>query len=245
MMRLVPGIVATLALLAATVGCSSTDSEDLETSGMNAAMEVRRGNDGSDVTVSLSAGTLNYVSLNNADQLTATAGEETVTLAESNVLSVITYSARLAAHEAGDEVTIALTREDKESAPSSTVVLPATVEITSPAAGTEFSRANQVIVVDLTGEESEDEVELQWSGDCITTDSLTVPAGQTSVTIGQNVIEKKPQTDANDPDSEPVPDQCQMLLTVSRRVTGSLDGAFQGGAITAITTSSRDLISKP
>ncbi len=234
-------VAAVFALLVATLGCSTIDSEDLETSGMTAAMEVRRGSDGSDVTVSLAAGTLNFVSLNNADGLTATAAGETVALTEGNLLNLVAYRGRLAAHDTGDEVTITLTRADKTSAPTSTVTLPATVEITSPAASAAFSRADDDIVVAITSEDSDDDLTLQWNGDCIKTGSIDVPADQASVTINKGTIEQKPQNDDSDPASAPVPDSCGMTITVERRVTGSLDGAYEGGSIAGVTSSSRDL----
>jgi hypothetical protein len=236
--------VASLAtLVAATVGCSTIDSEDIETSGINAAMEVARTAEGSNVSVSLSAGTLNFVSLNNGDVLKASALGQTVELGENNVLNAISYFGRLDANAQGDEVTVAFERTDKTSAPASTVKLPATVEITAPAAGAAFSRDTDDIVVEITGEESTDGLRLSWSGDCVDADGLDVPADQTSVTINAGTIKKRAQVDENDPDSEPVADSCTVAVRVERRVTGTLDGEFKGGGISAVTSSSRDITS--
>lgn len=230
-------------LLAATFGCSTIDSEDLETSGINAAIEVVRSIDGSNVSVSLSAGTLNFVSLNNGDALKATADGQTVDLGESNVLNAITYFAHLDANAQGEEVTVSLERADKTPAPASTVVLPASVEITAPTAAAAFSRADDDIVVDITGEASTDALRLSWSGDCIDADGIDVPADQVQVTINAGTLKKRPQDDANDPDSQPIADTCTVSLRVERRVSGNLDPAYQGGQITAVTTSTRDISS--
>ena len=230
-------------LLAATVGCSTIDSEDIETSGITASMEVLRTAAGSSVSVSLSAGTLNFVSLNNGDTLKATAKEQTVELAENNVLNAISYFGQLDANAQGDEVTVAFERASKTSAPSSTVILPANVEITAPAASTAFSRANDPVVIDVTSEASTDGMRLSWSGDCVDADGFDLPAGAVSATINAGIIKKRAQVDENDPDSEPVPDTCTVTLRVERRATGTLDGEFEGGTITAVTSSTRDITS--
>ncbi|MDP2342046.1 MAG: hypothetical protein Q8O67_13900 [Deltaproteobacteria bacterium] len=236
-------IAFAVSLLAATVGCSTIDSEDIETSGINASMEVARTNDGSNVSVSLSAGALNFVSLNNGDVLKATALGQTVELSENNLLNAISYFGRVDANAQGDEVTVSFERAEKTSAPSSTVVLPASVEITAPAASSVFSRANDPIVVEITGEASTDALRLSWSGDCVDADGLDVPADQTSVTINAGTIKKRAQVDENDPDSQPVPDSCTVSVRIERRVLGTLDGAFKGGSISAVTSSSRDITS--
>jgi len=234
-------IAFAVSLLAATIGCSTIDSEDIETSGINASMEVLRTADGSNVSVSLAAGTLNFVSLNNGDVLKASALEQTVELSENNVLNAISYFARVDANAKGDEVTVAFERADKASAPSSTVTLPASVEITAPAASSVFSRANDNIVVEVTGEESTDDLTLSWSGECVDSDSLEVPAAQTSVTINAGTIKQK--TQGSEEGAAPISDSCTISVRVERRVLGTLDGEFKGGTISAVTSSSRDITS--
>ena len=186
---------------------------------------------------------MNFVTLSDGDALTATANEQSVTLAESNVINAIAYLGVLDANTKGDEVTISLTRIDKDPAPASTVVLPASVAITAPAASAAFSRANDDIVIDLTNEESTDALRLSWAGPCVNEDGLDLAADQASVTINAGTIVKREQVDANDPDSQPVEDTCTITLRVERRVTGTLDAAFKEGQITAVASSSVDVTS--
>jgi hypothetical protein len=233
------------ATLAATVGCSSIDSSDLETSGINASIEVvRLQNDGGvDVHASLAAGTLNFVDLEDGDVLSARLGDNTVTLEQSDFLGALSYNGHLDGGAAGDVVTVALTRAEKDSAPTSTVNLPELIEITAPAASAAFSRADDDIVVTVSGEESDVGARLSWSGDCVVTDGIDVPADQTTVTINRGTIVKREQVDENDPDSQPVPDSCTVTLTVRRTTAGALDAAYKGGSITGVTQSSRDITS--
>lgn len=239
--------VSILSLLAATVGCSTIDSSDLETSGMIANMEVVRlqSGAGSDIHVSLTAGTLDFVDLEPGDVLKASFGDETVTLDEGEFLGAIAYNGHLSASAKGDEITVSLERAEKTPAPASSVVLPALIDIAAPAASAAFSRANDDIVVTVNGEESDVGASVTWSGECIKTDSLDIPAGQTSITINKNTIVKKEQVDANDPDSQPVPDNCTITLRVRREVAGTLDPNYKSGSIVAASQVTRDLTSNP
>jgi hypothetical protein len=236
-----------LSLLAATVGCTSIDSSDLETSGMIASIEVVRlqGGDGTDVHVSLTAGSLNFVDLDPGDELKASFGDEVVTLQQGEFLDLIAYNGHLSAKDEGDVVTVALERADKTPAPSSTATLPALIDFSAPAASTAFSRANDDIVVTVNGEDSDVGARLTWSGDCVESDGLDIPAGQTSITINKGTIQKRADVDENDPDSQPVPDTCTLNLRVRRESAGALDPAYKSGSIVAVTQSSRDLTSDP
>ena len=222
-----------LALAAVVSGCSTIESGDVETSGMTASIEVKAKADGSatDVFASISSGTLTTVDLDGDDQLVASSVDVSVDLEENNLLGVVTYAGSLTGISApGTEVNVAFNRSaDKTPAPLSTVALPVPLDISAPAAGTSFSRAD-------------DDIEV---GDCIDTGSLDVPAGQATVTINKGTIEKRAQADANDPDSEPVPDTCTITVTAQRRVEGTLDPAWGGGQIVAVSSATRDLGTAP
>jgi hypothetical protein len=242
--------VAALFLLAAAVtGCSSIESADLETSGINAAIEVRPRADGSatDVTASLTAGALTFVDLDGDDKLVASSGDVSADMEESNLLGAVNYAAVLnGINTPGDVVTVAFERgEGKEPAPSSTVRLPEQVTMTAPEASASFSRENDDIAVTLESNASDDPVRVSWSGECVQEGGLDVPADQATVTINKGTILKREQADGNDPDSQPIPDTCTIKLTASRRVTGTLDAAWGGGGITSVTSSSRDVTSNP
>lgn len=242
--------VAALFLLAAAVtGCSSIESGDLETSGINAAIEVRPRADGSatDVSASLTAGALTFVDLDGEDRLVASSGDVSAEMEESNLLGAVNYAAVLnGINTPGDIVTVALLREEgRDSAPASTVRLPEQVTMTAPEASAAFSRADDDITITLESSTSTDAVRVSWSGDCVQEGGIDLPADQTSATIGKGTILKREQTDENDPDSQPVPDTCTINIKASRRVAGTLDPALGEGGITAVTSSSRDVTSNP
>ncbi len=243
----ISSILSLLIAVTGTVACSTIDSSDLETSGMIANIEVVRlqSGGGSDVHVSLTAGTLDFVDLEPGDELKATFGAEEVTLDQGDFLGALSYNGHVAASAQGDVVTVALERADKTPAPDSTVTLPALIDIAAPAASTAFSRADDDITVTVNGEDSDVGATLTWLGDCIDAGSLDIPAGQTSVTINKGTIKKKAQVDANDPDSQPVDDNCGITLRVRRESAGSLDGNYKSGSIVAASQATRDLTSQP
>ncbi len=236
-----------LALVAVTTACESIESGDLETSGINATISATVRDDGSatDVLASLSAGALTSVDLDGEDKLSASADDVSVDLEESNLLGVFAYAGVLEGVSGpGTEVTVSLARSaDKTPAPSSTVRLPVPVSLTAPAASAAFSRENDDIVVDIDSAASDDDMRLSWSGECVKNDGLDVPAGQASVTINKGTITKRDQVDANDPDSEPVPDSCTVTLRIERVIEGVLDPAWGGGRITSVSADSRDITS--
>lgn len=241
-------VIAALFLLSVVVAaCQSIESGDIQTGAMTAVIEVRPRRDGSatDVTASLTAGAFTFVDLDGEDRLVAHSGEVSVELQQSDLLGAVNYAGALEGiHAPGDVVTVALVRgEGKDGAPSSTVRLPEPVTLTAPAPGTSFSRENDDIVATIESAASEDPVRLSFRGECIEEGGLDVPAGQTTVTIAKGSIAKKTSADAAD--ATQVPDTCTITLTVSRRIEGTLDPAFEGGSIAAVTSSSIDLTSTP
>jgi len=198
------------------------------------------------MVASINAGAaLTTVDLDGDDVLSASSGDVTVELDESNLLGVVTYAGSLAGITgAGTEVTVSLARSaDKEAAPNSTVTLPIDVDLSAPAAGTAFSRENDDITVEIVTEASDDDLRLSWTGDCVDSGGLDVPSGQASVTIAKGSIVKRAQIDENDPDSQPVPDSCTVTITITRTTIGSLDPALGGGEIRAVSSGSRDITS--
>lgn len=241
-------VFSAFALLAAVVGCRSVESGDLETSDINAGISVTADADGEGVSISVSLadGALAFVDLDGDDKLSATSGDATVELAEGNLLGVFAYQGTLDAVVAGDEVTISLARaEGKAAAPDNVVVVPAALTIEAPAASTSFSRADDDIVLTLAGEDdaNADTIEVKWEGSCIDTGSLEVAATAKSATISKGTIELLPDDD--DADTEPLPTECALKVTVTRIVDGTLDTAWSGGAIRGRASTSRDFATKP
>jgi hypothetical protein len=236
-----------IALAAVASGCSTIESGDLETSGMTAAIEVKADGTDTDIFASIAAGTLTSVDLDGDDALVASSGDVSARLLEINLLGVVTYAGSLTGISApGTEINVACKRSaDKTPAPTSVVTLPEPVALSAPTAGAAFSRANDDLDVIIDSEASDDAITLRWEGDCVKSASLDVPAGQTTVTINKGTIEKRAPVDDNAPDSQPVPDTCTITLTAQRSVEGTLDPAWGGGHIVAVSTATRDVTTNP
>jgi hypothetical protein len=236
---------AALSPVSATFACSSIDSEDIDTDAITASIDVRVRNDGtaSDVTATLSAGTFTFIDLGGDDRLVARAGEVDVELQQNDLLGAVSYGATLDGVVAVDtEVTVAFERTAFAAAPATTVTLPALLTLAAPAAGTAFSRADDDIVVTLAEASATDGVRVSWSGDCVESDGLDVPAGQAEVTIAKGSIVKRAAS--NDADG-PVADSCALTIRAERARQGVLDSGYAGGQIRALTADSRDLTTNP
>ena len=231
----------------ALVACTNIDSDDLDTDAMQPTINVRstEGADGSSISVVLHVGDspTTFVELQGDDTLTATAGEQTVTLEGSELLGVVQYNGDVTTKTAGDVVTVAFTRteEGKESAPDSNVALTEALALTAPAGGATSSRAADLAIA-WTSEASEDQVRVGWSGGCIVDGSRDVTAGANTLTLEAGSIAKREQ---GENEEEPVPDNCDVSLTLSRSRTGTIDPAFGGGSITHTFTDSVTFASQP
>lgn len=226
---LVAGTVAAPLLVA----CTNIDSDDLDTDAMNPAITVRstEGDAGSSVSVVLHVGDspTTFVELQGDDTLTASAGEQTVTLEDHELLGLVTYTGDLDTKTAGDLVTVAFTRteEGKASAPDSHVTLTEPLALTAPAGGATSSRAADLEIA-WTSEDSDDQVRVSWSGGCVVDGSRDVTADAATLTLEGGSIVKREQ---GENEEEPVPDDCDVTLTVSRSRDGEVDAAFGGGSI--------------
>lgn len=213
-----------LGLVMAAFGCSeSVESTDIRTSGIYPEIDVvANGSGSSRVTVRLKVGGRNsntYLDLKGGDTLEASVDGDTKTLDET---SDETYSASFPVDAEGTEFTIAFLRdEEDESAPASTVTLPAPFELTVDPR--EASRAG-------------DDVELSWdppgtgdlafsmSGDCIKSETDSIPDSG-SFTISSDAVE----TFESDKD-----ESCTVEVDLERSRRGSIDPEFtEGGSIVA------------
>lgn len=217
----------------ALVACTNIDSDDLDTDAMEPDINVRstEGADGSSVSVVLHVGDspTTFVELQGDDTLAATAGGQTVTLEGRELLGVVEYTGNVDTKTAGDVVTIAFTRteEGKASAPDSNVALTEALALTAPAGGASASRAADLEIA-WTSEASDDQVRVDWSGGCVAPGSRDVTAGASSLTLEADSIVKREQ---GENEEEPVPDECDVSLTLSRSRSGTIDSAFGGGSI--------------
>ena len=270
--RSVVALFGVAAALAASTACSPTKTEDIATDAITASFDVLPRADGSatDVLATLSAGSLTPIELTGDDKVVARSGEKRVELSTPDeLLTEEELDASEAAGEPsfygrtlngvltgvldgvgaeGDVVTVAFERTAFPSAPSSTVTLPAPVQIVAPEAAAVFSRANDDIVVTLAESASTDPVRVTWSGECIDDGNVDVPAGQNTITIARSTIARIGQGNASGGGggaAAPVSDSCELRLVVERVVDGVLDDAWDSGRITATTSDSRDLTSNP
>jgi hypothetical protein len=236
-MQLFPRLCARLAVfpvaLLALACTESVESTDIKTTGIYPEIEVvATGNGRSKVTVKLKVGgddSNTFLDLTGGDTLEATADGETKTLDQSGN----SYSATFDVDAEGTEFTIAFLREDDESAPESTVVMPAPFDLTLGAS--EASRADDAL--EYTWEPSgEGDMDWHLNGDCVQLDSGSTPDdGANELSAGEI------ETFDSDKDKS-----CTVELELTRAQGGDIDSAFtEGGSIVAKHVRSDSFTSTP
>lgn len=238
-MQLFPRLSARFAVLPFAIlalACTeSVESTDVRTTGIYPVIEVvATGNGNSKVTVELKVGgddSNTFLDLTGDDKLEATADGETKTLDQSGD----SYSASFAVDAEGTEFTIAFLRgEDDESAPESTVVMPAPFELTLGAS--EASRADDAL--EYTWEPAGDgDMDWQLDGDCVKPDldGSTPDDGANELAAGEI------ETFDSDKDKS-----CTVELELARAQGGDIDPAFtEGGRIVAKHVRSDSFTSNP
>lgn len=247
--RIIRSITATGFAGMACVACTSLDSEDLRTNGMQPQIVVRsnaqEANSKLIVHIHVGDSITQFVDLDDPDVITvAVNGGAAETLDESNLLGVTSYTKDIPGKEPGTEILVALARgEQDDPAPSSTVTFTEQLTLVSPAAGASLSRADDDILVEWTSEASDDGVRVDVNGDCIQPLTRPVQAGATSITLEKGSIQKREDTDEDD--DQTVPDSCDINIAVVRTRTGTLDPAFGGGAIRHEFSASANATSNP
>ncbi len=224
-----------IALIALLAACGTTESSSLLTTGIAADMSAVTTGDGTTrVTAELFNGSpdqLIFVDLQSGDELVATTGGQSMTLAKTQLVTIIDYEATFATGNEGDELTIDFQRMVDDGAPTSTATLPAPFTI-DPLAASSSRAAELTITYSPSG--TADPVGWQASGDCIVlvsglpasdSGSITIPAGTLTASAGSAT-------------------SCVVTVSLTRARTGTLDPHFgKGGEIqgqqvrTAMTTS--------
>ena len=242
-MRLIPAVVGVVLI----AGCSSVNAADIRTSGFNTniVVTVPERATHADVWVQLRSGTLTYVDLSDTDKLTSTAGGQTVDLRRHKSLGVITYLGRLDNPGGpGSEVVVGLQRDsENDPAPRSVVQLAEPVELLAPASGARHSRARDLAVRLTTP--SDQQTSVEWDGACVSSGSLRLDPGQSEITIPRGSIKLQPPSTASTASPVATPADCQLTLTVTRRVDGQLDPAYKNGSIRAESRVTREFTSIP
>lgn len=235
--------IAAFTVLLVLAGCSTVDSKDIRTSGITAdyVVTLPESTDAADVSASFRVGTLTFVELGDGESITSTGGGKDVTLEHHRSAGVTDYTGRLdGVVDPGTEITFSLKRgSGDDAAPQSTVKLPERVRLTSPLAGTTYSRRS-VVPVRFESGPSQLPAVLTWTGQCIQTGSLQLEPGRTSVSIPTGSI--KPLATTPTPGTTTT---CPVDITLTRRTEGTLDKAFKDGAVTAESQSVRRISSAP
>jgi hypothetical protein len=230
------------AALVAILGAACTDiqSTDIKTAGMSAHMMIAAdGTGATNVSVNLNVdnnGT-DYVTLSSGDALVATAGGKNQTLASTNVLGIVSYSAAFNGQDAsGTQYTVALNRGTSDtSAPSSTATLPEPFTLGTLSATT-YSRAGTDIAVTYSPAGQSDAVAWTITGDCFNAAGSSVSGDTGAFTVSKGTLSGTGSQSTQN---------CQATLTLTRTRPGSLDPAYYGGTISAVQQRSVTWTSTP
>lgn len=225
------------------IACSTKSASDFQTSEMVADMTaVATGNGSTTVNATLrEEGTLlTFIQLTADDTMTAWEGTSAAQeMKETSVFGLVTYSAGFNKDAAETEFHVKLARSLDSGAPDSHVRLPKPFTLNT-LQKSEYSRAEPVVVGWAT-EPSTDRMELGLSGECIEAVKLTPSAGDTSIIVPPNTLQKRKPADEKDT----VADSCDVTITLARVRAGSVDKAFHGGSFTASQTRTQAFKSKP
>ncbi len=232
-----------LAFPLACAACTDIKSADLRTAGMSAYMTVVA--DGSGQTtattqLNVDNNATDFVTLSSGDSLVASVSAQSRTMVENNSLGDVSYAASFSgADSSGAEYTVAFHRNSDVSAPDSTCSLPPPCTISTPPAGSTFSRAKSDIVVDYGPGGSSDAVTYSLSGDCVSgPTNATMNGDPGTLTLSRGSILPV--------EGQPANQACDVTLTVSRTRFGTLDPAFgSGGQIKCVQTHSIVFTSTP
>lgn len=219
-----------LTLAAAGLGsmaCSSSDSEDIRTSGMYANYTAVSDGASTRVTATLRVGgptSTNFVKLSSGDSLVASSGSESQTLTETHLLEIYSYVGTLSVNAEGSVINFNFDRSAAdEDAPNSNVTLPAEFSISAPTGGDQ-SRA-QALTVTWAPSGSSDTMTVSVDGDCLRHRTFDVTGDPGTFTLNAGQVEPL--------NSGSTGSSCSATIAVARRRNGSVDPAFgEGGLIT-------------
>lgn len=222
-------VLSALCLALSFTACTRVSSEELRTIGIAADIRVTAyGTGTSDVSVYLhpsSIDSLTFIELMGNDKLFAAVGAVEKPLEKFSLLNIINYAETFTSvDQPGTEYTVRFNRTVDASAPRSYCNLPANLTLTSPAAGSTFSRGSDDVVVTYTGSgNASDQLRFKLSGACIDDVERTVDTGDTGTIVIDNDFFAASGSDASK--------TCEVTIAVQRVRPGILDLAFKGGKI--------------
>jgi hypothetical protein len=214
----------------ALVACESVESEAIRTDAMYADISVQADGSGSatvGATLRVGGVTSNtFVELAGGDQLSAKAGEDSAVLSEQTFWEMHSYSADLPLDAQDTEYIITFDRTIDDSAPASSVTMPAPFDISGPDAGATFSRADDAITITWDAAEGGDDMIVEVDSDCTVHETFAVQGDPGTFTIEPG--------DLTAWDSM-ADSTCSAEISIQRRRAGELDPAYgEGGTIRAI-----------
>ncbi len=217
------------------VACSDVKSSEINTQGiyLNYSVLTEGEGLGSTANVMLNVGGAfgSYVELEGGDQLIVTTGEEanaeTSILDMSSLFMIHSYGATFSTDTAGSAFELNFDRESLTDAPSSIAVLPEPFSLTAPINDVVISRTEQIdeellITWDVTSNEP---IDISIDGDCFSAYSETesIDAGSHSVPVSYFSDYELDSTSS-----------CTATITVERKMSGTIDSAFDGGVVAGI-----------
>lgn len=205
-------------------GCAKTDSSDLLTTGIYAAIGAQATGDGTTrVYTTLYVGNplnLNYVDLTGDDQLIATHNNDNKVMTETTLLNIVSHYASWTTDNEGDVFAVAFERTVDDGAPRSVATLPAKFAIN--AAPTTASRA-QALTLTWGPLDAPNTMRWEAKGDCIELETQSLGVDTGTLTIEPDRLKKRM--------GDMVPDSCAITITVSRIRAGMLDPGYGKGGI--------------
>ena len=208
-------------------GCTTTQSDDILTSGIYASIEAQAKGDGTtDVSATLFVGNpigLNFVELTGDDSLVAISSGESKTMTERHVLNTVDHHAEFATDAEGARFEVVFDRSIDQGAPSSIAILPAKFSITT--APQTASRA-QSLMLGWSPAGLADPMSWSVHGDCIEDENVPLTLDEGTVVIPANTIKKR-MGDAIAADS------CAVTFTIKRSKAGMLDPHYGKGGVIA------------
>jgi hypothetical protein len=175
-----------------------------------------------------------YVHLIGGDELVAGLGSQTHVMDGASALGVWEYSADFTADTEGTTFTVALERQNGESAPGSSIVMPSPFQLTAPDA---FSRAQALMLQFSPPGKAGDQIGVTVNGTCGSAHLGPVSDVGTLIIVPGSITPSSP---------EQAGATCQVTVQAKRVRKGQTDPAYgRGGSATGSQTRSIVLTSTP
>ena len=228
--------LACLAL--ALAACTTTESDDVLTSGIHAVLTATTDGDGSTtVSATLYVGDpigLDYVQVGGDDRLVARHAGTAKPMIASEFLNTVAHRAVFDTDAEGAQFEVAFERAVDSGAPRSTMALPAPFSASGPASA---SRTEPVPIV-WAPASSQDAMSWEVTGDCVEREASPIDGDTGGIVIPAGAIKKRM--------GDPVADQCEISVTIRRSKPGTLDPSYgKGGSAAGVQQRTVKLMSTP